>query len=130
MATVLIVEDDLDVCETYIDVLENEEHDVHAITTSTQAIDCLVRRRMKPDLVILDMNLAGESGLIVLGLIRRIPRLTNTKVVIASGYPDLAKKAVDDWGADLFLQKPVAMDALKRTVRNLATLGGVEGHSS
>ena len=119
MATILIVEDDRDVCETYVDILENEAHKVDAVTNSAQAIDYLVRRRMRPDLVILDMNLGGESGLIVLGLIRRIPRLTNTKVIIASGYPDLAKRAIDQWGADLFLPKPVKLEALQNTARGL-----------
>ncbi|MBN1563938.1 MAG: response regulator [Anaerolineae bacterium] len=122
MALILIVEDDQDVCETYLDILESEQHTVYAVADSVQAIDLLVRKRMKPDLVILDMNLAGESGLVVLGLIRRIPRLNNTKVIIASGYPDLAKKAIDDWGANLFLQKPVAMDTLKDTARHFENL--------
>lgn len=120
MAQILIVEDDLDVCETYMDVLETDGHNLLAITTNAQAIDCLIRQRMRPDVVILDLNLAGESGFVVLGLIRRIPKLANTKVIIASGHPDLAKKAIELWGADLFLAKPVTMDLLKNTVRNLA----------
>jgi DNA-binding response OmpR family regulator len=121
MAQILIVEDDLDICETYIDILENEGHDLHAITTNAQAVDWLIRQRMKPDVVILDLNLAGESGFVVLGLIRRIPKLAKTKVIVASGYPDLAKKAIEKWGADLFLPKPVTMDLLKNTVRSLDT---------
>jgi two-component system phosphoglycerate transport system response regulator PgtA len=120
---ILIVEDDFDLCETYTDVLENEGHDLVAISTCTQAIECLIRNRMKPDVVILDLNLSGESGLIVLGLIRRLPKLINTKVIIASGYPDLAKRAIEQWGADLFLPKPVAIDVLKNTVRGLGPSG-------
>jgi DNA-binding response OmpR family regulator len=121
MAQILIVEDDQDICETYIDVLENDGHDLHAFKNSSQAVDWLIRQRMKPDVVILDLNLAGESGFVVLGLIRRLPKLANTKVIVASGYPDLAKKAVDQWGADLFLAKPVTMDLLKSTVKGLST---------
>jgi CheY-like chemotaxis protein len=118
MATILIVEDDSDICETYVDILTSEQHRVEAVSNSIQAIDYLVRKRMKPDLVILDMNLAGESGITILGLIRRIPRLANTKVIIASGYPDLARRAIDQWGADLFLQKPVKIETLKSTARS------------
>jgi len=123
MSRILIVEDDVDLCETYVDVLEGEGHEVRAASTNGQAIDCLVSDRLKPDVVILDMNLSGESGIVVLALIRRIPKLANTKVIIASGYPDLAKRAIDCWGADLFLPKPVTMDTLKSTVRGLVTLG-------
>lgn len=121
MATILIVEDDIDVRETYTDVLESEGHALHAISNCSQAIECLIYKRMKPDVVILDLNLSGESGLVVLGLIRRLPKLVNTKVIIASGYPDLAKRAIDQWGADLFLPKPVTMDVLKNTIHKLST---------
>ena len=121
MAKILIVEDDLDLVETYMDILESDGHSVHAIHASVQAIDYLIKDRNKPDVVILDMNLSGESGLVVLGLIRRVPRLTHTKIIVASGYPDLAKRAIDHWGADLFLQKPVAVDMLRNTVSSFST---------
>ncbi|MBN2304396.1 MAG: response regulator [Anaerolineae bacterium] len=116
-ARVLIIEDDLDLVETYVDILESDGHDVHTINSSAQALDYLIKNRNRPDVVILDMSLPGESGIVVLGLIRRLPKLARTKVIIASGYPDLAKHAIDNWGADLFLQKPISMDELKNAVK-------------
>lgn len=117
MATILIVEDDVDLCETYMDLLECAGHDVHAVGSSAHALDYLLRDRKRPDLVLLDMNLPGESGIVVLGLIRRLPGLSQTKVVIVSGYPEMAMKAIQQWGADQFLCKPVSMEQLKTTVQ-------------
>lgn len=116
MAKVLIVEDDVELAETYQDILEITGHEVDVISTSHQAVAYLVAGRHRPDIVILDMNLHGDSGVVVLGLIRRIPRLAKTKVIIASGFPDLAKRAISEWGADLFLPKPVSMDALTGSI--------------
>lgn len=117
MATVLIVEDDFDLSETYVDLFENEGYDVAVVATSTDAIDSLIRARRVPDVVILDMYLPEGSGIVVLGLIRRLPRLANTKIVVVSGHPDMAQHAIRLWGADLFLQKPVPFDQLISTVR-------------
>lgn len=116
MPKVLIVEDDVDVCETYTDILESAGYEVTALFDTTTAIEVLVRGRMRPDVVILDLNLRGVSGLVVLGLVRRMPRLSKTKVVIASGYPDLAQRALEEWGADIFIGKPVSVETLRTTV--------------
>ncbi|MBN1680056.1 MAG: response regulator [Anaerolineae bacterium] len=123
MGTILIVEDDADLCEVYRDILESEGHNIDIINSASKAVDYLIRQRNRPDVVLLDMQLPGDSGLIVLGFIRRLPRLAKTKVVIASGYPDLAKQAVEQWGADLFLRKPVPFDTLTTTIDQCITAG-------
>jgi CheY-like chemotaxis protein len=119
MPSILIVEDDVDLRDTYIDALESAGHDVRAIGSSSEAIRCLVRARMVPDVAILDMQLPGASGIVVLGFIRRLPRLSHTKVVIVSGYPEMANRAIAQWGADLFLRKPVSLEELRTTVHDL-----------
>jgi CheY-like chemotaxis protein len=121
MGKVLVVDDDADLCETCVDLLESVGHEVQAVGSSLQAMECLIQGRMKPDVVLLDLNLPGGSGIVVLGLIRRLPRLSHTKVVIVSGYPDMANRAVDLWDADLFLAKPVPMELLKSTVGDLCS---------
>ena len=117
----LIIEDDIDLVDTYIDILESEACVVDAIYTTAQALDYFIKNRNRPDVVILDMNLPGGSGIVVLGLIRRMPQLAKTKIIIASGYPEMAKRAIDNWGADLYLQKPIQMDVLRTTIFGLST---------
>jgi CheY-like chemotaxis protein len=119
MVNILIVEDDIDLCETYRDALERVGHTVEVASSSKQAMDCLTVKRMKPDVVILDMQLHRESGSVILALIRRLPQLDHTKVIIASGYANRGKRAKTMWRADLFLQKPVALDQLRQTISKL-----------
>lgn len=121
MATVLVVEDEVDLCDIYKDALEAAGHTVHVASTGTQAVDSLIRRRIRPDVVILDMQLPGDSGLVVLGMIRSVQRLAKTKVIIASGHPDAGQWAVSQWGGDLFLQKPISLDVLKGTIDDFAS---------
>jgi CheY-like chemotaxis protein len=126
MVQILIVEDDVDLCETYLDLFQAEGHTVLTVHTGTDAIDTLIRRRFLPDVVILDLQLPGDSGIVVLGLIRRLPRLRLTKVIIASGQIEAGQWAVKQLGADLFLGKPIALDVLKRTIDDCATTRSAE----
>ncbi|GEM_PF-1644461 len=116
MAKILIVEDNVDLAETYRDFLEFAGHVVTLVYNGTEAIEYLIRRRLVPDVIILDMQLPGDSGVVVLGLIRGMPRLVRAKVIIASGHTDISQWAIKQWGADLFLQKPISLEVLKRTI--------------
>jgi DNA-binding response OmpR family regulator len=121
MAKILVVEDDIDLCDTYRDILAAEGFTVDVRYTGSDAVDYLMRLLNKPDIVILDMHLPGDSGVMVLSLIHHLPRLKNTRVVVASGLPDLARWAVDQWGADTFLSKPVSLQVLVKTVQELSS---------
>jgi DNA-binding response OmpR family regulator len=120
MVKILIVEDDIDLCDTYKDILEAEGHNVDVRYTGSDGVDYLMSLLNKPDIVILDMHLPGDSGVMVLSLIHHLPRLKNTRVVVASGLHDLAQWAVKQWGADAFLKKPVPLQALVKTVQELS----------
>ena len=52
MGRILVVEDDVDLNETYVDLLENEGYDVISVSDSIQAMDNLIRSRQVPDVVI------------------------------------------------------------------------------
>lgn len=117
MAKIVVIEDDIDLCDTLRDALGAAGHTViDTFYSGTEAIEAFVRKRIFCDVVVLDMQLPGDSGMVVLGLIRRLPRLKMVKVIIASGHVDAGQWAVKQWGADLFLQKPISLDVLKRTI--------------
>jgi CheY-like chemotaxis protein len=117
MAKVMIVEDEIDLCETYTDILEIDGHAVASAESSAAAIKQITK--FAPDVVLLDLQLPGGSGLLVLSFIRRLSRLRNTKVVIVSGHAEMAQQAVMEWGADLFLAKPISAAALRNTLFKL-----------
>ncbi len=106
MRKILIVDDDVEICETFSDILTHAGHEVHAIRSGTEAFKAL--RRLSPDVILLDMNLPGVSGVQLLSYIRHMRRLGHARIIIVTGHPELAESAKAVWGADLSLTKPVS----------------------
>jgi two-component system response regulator RegA len=68
-----------------------------------------------PDFSVLDLNLAGASGLKLIGALRRAN--PDCRILILTGYASIAT-AVDaiKLGADQYLAKPVEVDAIVRAL--------------
>ncbi len=111
---VLIIDDDVELCETFSDALEFAGHEVKVVNSGYEGFRVVTR--LVPDVVILDMNLPGVSGILLLSHIRHLSRLSHTKVIIVSGHPDLANSAKSVWGADLYLPKPVTPKQLLEAI--------------
>lgn len=114
MAKILIVEDDADLVETYTDLLEIHDHSVESVARANDAIARVTR--FKPNIVLLDLNLAGYSGAIVISMIRRYPMLKDTKIVVITGHPEMLKGRPDAAHVDLILSKPISNEKLLETV--------------
>lgn len=114
MGKVLIVEDDVDLVETYTDLLELHQHSVVSVTKANDAISQVTR--FKPHVVLLDLNLAGYSGTVVINMIRGFPLLKDTKIVVITGHPEMLKDRRDASRVDLILSKPVSNEQLLKTV--------------
>src|SRR5436190_3487157 len=106
MGTILIVDDDIEICDTFSDILKYAGYDVYVVKSGAEAFKVL--RRVSPDVVLLDMNMPGVSGVLTLSFIRHLTRLAHTRIIIVSGHPELAATAKAVWGADLSLAKPVS----------------------
>src|SRR3954454_20406292 len=65
----LVVDDDEDVRHMVARSLQADGYDVEQVGDASAAVASL--ERMRPDLVVLDIMLAGEDGLELLGRIRR-----------------------------------------------------------
>lgn len=118
MPNVLIVEDDADLVETYTDLLEM--HDC-AVTSTPRANDAITLiSRVRPNIVLLDLNLAGYSGAVVINLIRGYPLLKDTKIVVITGHPEMLQGTRDAARVDLILSKPVSNDQLIDVIRQFS----------
>ncbi len=80
--TLLIVEDDKKVSALYTKFLSEELFEVTIVTNGRRALDA--HEILKPDIIILDINLPDMSGLDVLNEIRTRREDTRTSVIIAS----------------------------------------------
>lgn len=72
---------------------------------------------VKPDLIIMDVNLQSANGLDVLQAVRSDEELANTLVIMSSGM-DLQNECMEK-GADDFILKPYMPDELVRKIEGL-----------
>lgn len=77
-------------------------------------------RELRPDLLLLDVMMPGQSGLDVLAEVRADPELESLPVVVVSAFSsDADRRAAEAAGADRFLAKPFEPDDLVSMVEEL-----------
>jgi DNA-binding NtrC family response regulator len=114
-ATILIVDDEPEICWIVKKALSDEGYDVSTAFTGEQGLK--TASLLRPDLVFLDMKLPGLDGLEVLRQLKN--RRRDQTVVILSAFDDVtaAVRAMKD-GAYDYLCKPLNLDELRITVKN------------
>jgi DNA-binding response OmpR family regulator len=117
MTNILIVEDDLDLIETYTDFLEAKSFNVASVLRASHAIQHISTR--KPDIVILDLNLPGESGEIVISFVRSYKPLAKLKIIVATGHPEkIQKSSYIRSKVDAILTKPISNEMLLKQINS------------
>lgn len=113
---ILIVEDDKDIAATMAKGLETLGHTVVGITESGEDAIALADETT-PDLVIMDINLAGEFNGIETG--GRLELLFNIPTIYITGYMDKVL-ALQEKGKTP-LMKPFSMNDLKNAIHVVFT---------
>jgi DNA-binding response OmpR family regulator len=103
--------------------LEGERHRVLEAASGSEAVEVALRER--PDAILLDWRMPGQSGIAVCRALRAEPALSGVRIAMITGLDDerdrtLARHA----GADAFLVKDPDPDALARQVRRLLAADG------
>ncbi len=112
-ARLLIVDDDVELCEMLIEYLEPEHFDVTAVHDGGQALERF--DAVQPDLVVLDVMLPGLNGLDIL---RRLRESHDTPVVMLTARGDDVDRIVGlEIGADDYLAKPFNPRELTARIR-------------
>jgi two-component system OmpR family response regulator len=106
-------------------VLASLEGNGYALVEAKDGDDALEQaRRVRPDLILLDMMMPGRSGLEVLAELRRDPDLRGIPVVMLTARAQSAdREAAEEAGVDRFLSKPFSPLELARTVAELLENG-------
>ncbi|HBN85684.1 MAG TPA: DNA-binding response regulator [Clostridiales bacterium] len=118
---ILIVDDDVNICELVRLYLEKDGYVVEACNTGSDAMDKF--KEFTPNLVVLDIMLPGIDGLEILRLIRNI---SNIPVIMLSAKGETVDKVVGfRLGADDYMVKP--FDPKELAVRVKAVLRRFEG---
>lgn len=120
--SLLVVDDDKDVCQYLTDCLVQEGHEVTAVTDPEQALATL--RAGAYQVVILDLMMPRLSGIELLEQIRDYDN--DVAVVVLTGYPSLetAQQSID-LRVSAYLQKPCSPDDLRKALERVAKLKGL-----
>jgi CheY-like chemotaxis protein len=122
-ARVLVVEDNEDNLFTLRQMLTPLGLDVVAVTTGREAID-YCRTRL-PDLVLMDVQLPGMSGLQATGAIRGLPGgMTIPIVALTAQAMKGDRERILAAGCDEYLSKPIQPKMLTALVRRLLARDG------
>jgi DNA-binding response OmpR family regulator len=115
MATILVVEDEVALCDLLRSHLEKEGHSVEQAFDGRQALE--VADRTSPDLVILDWMLPGLDGLAVC---RELRRKHLMPILMLTARGDVADRVTGlQVGADDYLGKPFSIVELAARVASL-----------
>lgn len=110
---VLIIEDD----EVFSSILARRlsQHQFICTTVNTGSDALLKSKQLLPDIVLLDLHLADESGLQYIALLRT--NLPKSKIILLTGYASIAT-AVEaiKLGADEYLAKPIDTQLLLNAI--------------
>jgi len=111
---VLVVDDDLEMCELLSDVLKGEGFS--AITTHDSLEASKILKKEEFDIIITDLKMKGLKGLDLLEETRQVSPLTPVIIITAFGTIESAIQAIK-MGAYDYITKPFQMDELILTVR-------------
>jgi len=114
MSKILVIDDDISICETLDLYLTEEGYDVHTATTGTDGLNTFVET--SPDVVILDIRLPDIDGFTVLEDLQK--EIDNFKVIMITAHHDMdtAISAMKK-GAFDYIHKPINVDELDMTIK-------------
>lgn len=118
MARILIADDDELVAELASQVLIDAGHACGWVTTAEDTLGLLVKKR--PDLLLLDQDMPGMSGLTLLRQLRGSPEFYDLPVIMFTAMTGLDDEAQAIYaGAQDYVRKPFDAAGLKSRVARL-----------
>ena len=108
---VLVVDDELYICELLYEFLSMHGH---RVTVAVDGLEALLKyEKDRPDVVILDIAMPDMNGIEVLRQIKEKEIDTKTEIIILSAYGDsMTVQGALKMGASYFLEKPVEIERL------------------
>jgi CheY-like chemotaxis protein len=114
MKSILVVDDEKNICELYRMDLEDEGYAVRIADSGKTALEMV--EQDPPDLVILDIQMPGMSGIEILQTL--IGRDKGIPIILNTAYSHY-KEDFTTWGADAYVVKSSDTSELKREIKRL-----------
>jgi DNA-binding NtrC family response regulator len=115
MKSILIIDDEIEICESIKMILEYEDYHVEFATNPSEGLDKI--RSSKYEVILLDINMPELNGFEVLQKVTNDDIDINVIMISAHSSVENAVKATK-LGAFDFIEKPIDRDKLLITVRN------------
>lgn len=120
--SILVVDDDKDVCEYLEDFLSHDGYRVKTIYDPTLALEEL--RQEDFHVVILDLMMPKLSGIDLLSRIRKLD--DDVAVIILTGYPSLESATASiEHNVSAYIKKPFSIDEFREVLQRIAKKKGL-----
>jgi PAS domain S-box-containing protein len=112
---ILVVDDEIEICNMLSNYLNLEKHKVVAVNNGEKALKILKSEQF--DVILLDVLMPGIDGYVVLKEIKK--KFPKTKVIVITGTLENPVSAADmkKAGADCYVCKPFDMDKINYLIR-------------
>jgi len=115
---ILAVDDEPNILMSLEFILEMEGYEVHTARDGEEALE--VAERVRPDLILLDVNMPRKDGYETCRIIREREDMTGTKVIMLTAKGQtLEKKKGLEVGADEYVTKPCSAEDLLDKIRTM-----------
>jgi len=113
MSKILVIDDDVSICESLELYLVEEGHEVYTASTGTEGLNAFVE--ISPDVIVLDIRLPDIDGFTVLEDLRE--ESGDFKVIMITAHHDMETtiKAMKE-GAFDYIHKPINVDELDMAI--------------
>ncbi len=113
---ILAVDDEPNILMSIEFILDMEGYEVHTARDGDEALE--VAERVRPDVILLDINMPRKDGYEVCRILRERESMAGTKVIMLTAKGQaLEKKKGLEMGADEYVTKPFSADELLNTIR-------------
>ena len=116
-STILVLDDEPDLLELLSVLLTSAGYRVHTAQTAEE-MEIYIKEKNLPDLLILDLLLAGSHGGDLVRNLKAGERTRNIPILMISAHPSVEQEA-HKHGANAFLFKPFDIDEFLALVESL-----------
>jgi len=128
--TILIIEDDLEVCNLYKFLLEKENYIVHEVHTGREALITLGLEvpthnesapllPLVPDIILLDIMLPEVDGFTILSRLLQDEQLKRIPVIVITAKSQMSDLFVSSSNVKHFFSKPFDPKLLREKIRQI-----------
>jgi DNA-binding response OmpR family regulator len=107
---ILVLDDDEDILDILSFILKDSGYEIQTLTNGESVFEAI--RQFNPDLVLMDVMLAGLDGRVICNRIKSNDSTHDLPVILISGTHDLAKSLRQQGAPNDFVAKPFDIDFL------------------